>query len=85
MKLSLIVALLALSVASASAQQPAPKEYVINHITADEVNLIGRALGEMPYSKVAPLIAKLMGQISSQEAFPAPAPVPAVPKESPSQ
>jgi hypothetical protein len=35
--------------------------------TRDEINLIGNALGKMPYEVVAPFISKLKGMAQAQE------------------
>lgn len=55
-------------------------------VTPDEANLIGQALGELPYKQVGKLIPKLQAQAAAQEAaakHPAPVtpPVPAANKE----
>lgn len=60
-----IIALAMLST-PAMAQQATPvKEYNLK-ITADEVTMLGDALGYLPYSKVAPLFQKLQQQINIQ-------------------
>lgn len=64
---------------SANAQQQPEKEYNLN-VTASELNVIGQALGQQTYDKIAPLMAKLQGQVSIQN-IPRPIPVETKPEE----
>lgn len=41
--------------------------YTFKDLTADEINLIGHALGKLPYEVSQPLLAKLQAQISDAE------------------
>lgn len=52
---------------TAQAQTPVPpSEYSIK-LTAPEVDIVGKALGAMPYSEVALIIQKLRQQIVDQQ------------------
>lgn len=53
------------TVAYAQAPTP-PQEYTIK-LTAPEVDIVGKALGLLPYSEVALLIQKLREQIVAQQ------------------
>jgi hypothetical protein len=48
---------------------------LIFKLTPDEANIVGMALGELPYKISAPVIAKLQAQAAEQEK-PAETPVP---------
>lgn len=57
--------LLALAMSSASAQQPAPpSEYAIK-LTAQEMAVVGAALGELPFKQSAPVIDSIQKQLKS--------------------
>lgn len=49
----------------------AQQEFTLK-VTPAEINVIGEALGFMPYSKAAPLIQKLQVQVNAQSQPPAP-------------
>lgn len=61
-RLFVLAALLPLA---ASAQTP-PESYTLT-ITPQDVSVLGRALGNMPYNEVSALITKLDGQVRSQQ------------------
>lgn len=65
MKKALAFSLIVLA-APAYAQQAAPVEYNLK-LTAQEVDILGEALGTLPYSKVAVLIQKIRQQIVEQQ------------------
>jgi hypothetical protein len=46
-------------------QSPQPKEYVLR-LTPDDVNVIGKALGRLPFDDVAMVIQSLRAQIIDQ-------------------
>ncbi len=52
----------------AFAQTPQPQEYTIR-LTAQEVDIVGRALGKLPYEDVALIIQKLRQQIVEQQSI----------------
>ena len=65
------IMLAALAAAPAGAQQSAPAtaplpEYHFT-MSGQEVGVLSRALGTLPYGDVAPLVAKLQGQARQQE------------------
>lgn len=41
--------------------------YTFEELTADEVKLIGHALGKLPYEVSYPLLAKLQAQVAKNE------------------
>ena len=50
----------------ADQQSSAPSEYTLK-ITSQELDLLGRALGTMPYNDIAPLLQKLRSQVVEQQ------------------
>lgn len=58
---------LILAASVAKAQDKAPKIYHLDDLTAAQVDLIGRALMEMPYKDAAPLLASISNQIKAQQ------------------
>ena len=67
MRLKLILAAsLIVSPAMAQEQSSQPSEYVLK-ITPQELDLLGKALGGLPYNNVAPLLQKLRSQVVEQQ------------------
>lgn len=44
-----------------------PKREIVLTVNAEEIDVLGRALGNLPYATVAPLMAKLQMQIIAQQ------------------
>lgn len=76
---TMLIAGAALVIATAAMAQ-AEKEFDLK-LTGSEVNMVGEALGELPYKKVVPLMNKLQGQLNAQSQPPKPAVVPEEKKE----
>ena len=67
MRLKLILAASLIAIpAMAQEQSSAPSEYTLK-ITSQELDLLGRALGTMPYNDIAPLLQKLRSQVVEQQ------------------
>lgn len=67
MRLKLIfIGLLIASPAVAQQQQVQPMEYNLK-ITPQELDLLAKALGQMPYNEVVPMFQKLRSQIVEQQ------------------
>ena len=69
LKLILSVRLIVSPAMAQEATQPvssAPSEYTLK-ITSQELDLLGRALGTMPYNDIAPLLQKLRSQVVEQQ------------------
>lgn len=62
----------------ALAQTPAPTTYTLT-LDGKQIDLIGRALGALPFSEVAPLINQLGREINEQNAARSKAAQPAEP------
>lgn len=63
-----LAAFFALSTATAAlAQTPTPVEYRLT-VTAQDIQTLGAALGELPYKSSAQLVQKLNAQIAQQDA-----------------
>lgn len=65
---------------AAACAQPAPQTYTLT-VTANDIAIIGGALGSRPYNEVAPLLAKLDTQIKQQNEAAAKPPEPAAEKK----
>lgn len=63
-KLLIAASLLAMTI-PAAAQQPGPEKYTIT-LSPQEMNAVGVALMQRPYSEVADLMTKLNAQIKQQ-------------------
>ena len=67
MRLKLIfIGCLIVSPAMAQEQSSQPSEYVLK-ITPQDLDLMGKALGTMPYNDIAPLLQKLRSQVVEQQ------------------
>lgn len=78
----LIIAALMVAPSLALAQQPSPQEFTLK-LSASELDIVGKALEEIPFKTAAPLMQKLRQQIMEQQTPPKPvaAPVPVPKKE----
>lgn len=85
-KLIIVICLIA---TPALAQEPQVTNQIYNlRVTNDEINVIGKSLGKLPFDEVAPIIQKLRTQIAEQQmpkadAVPVPKPRPSEAPQAP--
>lgn len=65
MKNILLTSLVALSFLSVANAQEAPKQFTLT-VTSEELQVIGKALEELPFKQSAPMMNKLNTQVQSQ-------------------
>jgi hypothetical protein len=67
------IVLVALLVATPAFAQQQPQHYTLT-VTEPELNLIGKALGKMPFEEVSSLVNNIIGQVHQQQAAAKPKP-----------
>lgn len=68
MRKMILGAIFVLATSAVRAQQPVPTDPYTIKLTRGEIEIIGEALGNLPFNRVSPVIAGLQRQIMAEEA-----------------